>query len=85
MEATLELFLKNEKLSGELVADAWAMELEDAKISGNKISFRTTNANNDQKYLSKGTITGKKIAGTVSFTNGDGEEVSLEWSAKKTE
>jgi hypothetical protein len=84
MEATLELFLKNEKLSGELVADAWAMELEDTKISGNKISFRTTNANNDQKYLSKGTITGKKIAGTVAFTNGDGEEVSLEWSAKKS-
>ena len=84
MEATLELFLKEEKLTGELVADAWAMELEDAKISGNKISFRTTNASNDQKYLSKGTIKGKNIAGTVSFTNSDGEEVSLEWSAKKT-
>jgi hypothetical protein len=83
MEATLELFLKKEKLSGELIADDWAMELEDAKIAGNKISFQTTNPNNDQKYLSKGTINGKKIVGTVSFTNGDGEDVSLDWSAKK--
>lgn len=83
IEATLELFLKKEKLSGELIADAWAMELEDVKIAGNKISFRTTNSNNDQKYLSKGTINGKNIAGTVSFTNDNSEEVSLEWSAKK--
>lgn len=83
MEATLELFLKKEKLSGEFVADAWAMELEETKISGNKISFLTINPNNDQKYLSKGTIDGKKMAGTVSFTNDSGEEISLEWSAKK--
>ena len=83
LEASLELSVKKGKLIGELIADNWAMELEEAKISGNKISFKTTNANNDQKYSSEGKIKGNTIFGKVSFTNDSGDATELEWTAKR--
>ena len=83
LEASLELVVKKGKLLGEIISDNWAMELEEAKISGNKISFKTTNANSDQKYASIGTIKGNKISGTVSFTNDNGEPTELQWTAKR--
>ena len=83
IEASLELKLKDGKLVGELVADNWAMEIEKGKVTGNKLSFQTTNPNSGQEYLSSGTIKGKKITGKVTFTNDGGEEVEMAWSAKK--
>lgn len=83
LEATLELSLKNGKVIGELIADNWTMEIENGKIAGNKLSFQTTNPNSGQKYLSTGTIKGKKMRGKVAYTNDGGDEIELEWTAKK--
>lgn len=83
LEATLELSLKDGKVIGELIADNWAMEIEKGMIKGDQLSFQTTNPNSGQKYLSKGTIKGKSLTGKVTFTNDSGEDVELDWAARK--
>lgn len=81
--ATLDIVTSESKVSGELVADNWAVELENAKIKGNKLTFATTNPESGQTYQSTGTISGSTIKGTVKFTGADGQDRSLEWTAKR--
>lgn len=83
IQATLDITAKEGKIRGELVADNWAVELEDAKVAGNQLTFKTTNPDSGQSYQSTGAISGNTIKGTVKFTDADGQDRSLEWTAKR--
>ncbi len=81
--ATLTFSKQGGKLSGELIADNWAVELDETKVQGKTIQFAARNPNTGQEYALAGKITGKSMNGKVSFTNDSGEEISLSWKAKK--
>lgn len=83
LEATLDLVYDKTKLTGELIADNWTVAIEEAKIEGNTIQFKTTNPNNPTRYTATGIVKGNKMSGRLSFKNDAGDQVELAWSATK--
>jgi hypothetical protein len=85
-ESTLKLKQEGDKLSGVYVGGQSNTEtpIEDAKISGDTVSFKVTRERNGQKFTTKysgalkdDTITGK------SERERDGQTQSSEWVAKR--
>lgn len=85
-EATLKLKQEGDKLSGVYVGGQSNTEtpLEDAKIAGDKISFKVTRERNGQKMTTaySGTLKEDTITGTVERER-DGQKNSSEWVAKR--
>lgn len=85
-EATLKLKQEGDKLSGAYVGGQSNMEtpLEDAKIAGDKISFKVTRERNGQKSTTaySGTLKEDTITGTQERER-DGQKMSSEWVAKR--
>jgi hypothetical protein len=85
-EATLKLKQDGEKLSGVYVGGQSNTEtaIEDAKIAGDKISFKVTRERNGQKFTTaySGTLKDDTITGTQDRER-DGQKQSSEWVAKR--
>jgi hypothetical protein len=85
-EATLKLKQEGDKLSGVYVGGQSNTEtpIEDAKIDGDKISFKVTRDRNGQKFTTaySGTLKDDTITGTQDRER-DGQKQSSEWVAKR--
>jgi opacity protein-like surface antigen len=85
-EATVKLKQDGEKLSGVYVGGQSNNEtpLEDAKIAGDKVSFKVTRERNGQKSTTAyaGTLKEDTITGTQERER-DGQKNSSEWVAKR--
>lgn len=92
---TLKLKLEGDKLTGTLATkrtggngngpgNSDPIEIKDAKLDGNKVSFTVTRTFNDREMVSKysGTIDGDSIKGTQKRNGQNGEQES-EWTAKR--
>jgi hypothetical protein len=85
-EATLKLKQDGEKLSGVYVGGQSNTEtpIADAKIEGDKISFKVTRERDGQKFTTaySGTLKDDTITGTQERER-DGQKNSSEWVAKR--
>ena len=85
-EASVKLKQEGDKLSGVYVGGQSNNEtaLEDAKIAGDKISFKVTRERNGQKSTTaySGTLKEDTITGTQERER-DGQKMSSEWVAKR--
>jgi hypothetical protein len=85
-DSTAKLKQEGDKLSGMYVGGQSNDEtpIEDAKISGDKISFKVTRERNGQKFTTaySGTLKDDTITGT-SERERDGQKQSSEWVAKR--
>lgn len=85
-EATLKLKMDGDKLSGVYVGGQSNNEtpIEDAKLSGDEVSFKVTREFNGQKRTTKysGKIAGDTITGK-SERERDGQTQSTDWVAKR--
>lgn len=93
---TLKLKSEGDKVSGTLATkrtggngngpgNSDPIEIKDAKLDGNKISFTVTRTFNDREMVSKyvGTIDGDSIKGTQTRNGQNGEQES-EWNATRS-
>ncbi len=85
-EASVKLKQEGEKLSGAYVGGQSSTEtpIEDAKIAGDKVSFKVTRERNGQKSTTaySGTLKEDTITGTQERER-DGQKMSSEWVAKR--
>jgi hypothetical protein len=83
-EATLKLKQEGDKLSGVYVGQSSESPIEDAKVAGDKISFKVTRERNGQKFTTaySGTLKDDTITGTQDRER-DGQKQSSEWVAKR--
>lgn len=85
-EATLKLKQEGDKLSGAYVGGQSNNEspITDAKIEGDKLSFKVTRERDGQKFTTSysGTLKEDTITGTVERER-DGQKNSSEWVAKR--
>lgn len=85
-EATLKLKQEGDKLSGAYVGGQSNTEtpITDAKIEGDKLSFKVTRERDGQKFTTaySGTLKEDTITGTVERER-DGQKNSSEWVAKR--
>jgi len=83
-ESTLKLKQDGDKLSGAYVGQSGESPIEDAKIAGDKISFKVTRERNGQKFTTaySGTLKDDTITGTQDRER-DGQKQSSEWVAKR--
>jgi hypothetical protein len=85
-EATLKLKQEGDKLSGVYVGGQSNTEtpIADAKIDGDKISFKVTRERDGQKFTTaySGTLKDDTITGTQDRER-DGQKQSSEWVAKR--
>jgi hypothetical protein len=85
-EATLKLKQDGDKLSGVYVGGQSNTEtpIEDAKIAGDKISFKVTRERDGNKFTTaySGTLKDDTITGTQERER-DGQKQSSEWLAKR--
>jgi hypothetical protein len=84
-ETTLKLKQDGDKLSGKISGrNNTETDIEDAKISGDTISFTVTRENNGNKFVTKynGKISGDTIKGKSEFER-NGESRSRDWEAKR--
>ncbi len=85
-EASVKLKQEGDKLSGAYVGGQSATEapIEDAKVAGDKISFKVTRERNGQKSTTaySGTLKEDTITGTQERER-DGQKMSSEWVAKR--
>jgi hypothetical protein len=90
VKSTLKLKLEGDKLTGTLAApgpqggESRETAIEDAKLSGDEISFKVTRERNGNKFTQKynGKISGDTIKGKIEFER-NGEAQSREWQAKR--
>ncbi|HEY2415100.1 MAG TPA: hypothetical protein VGI40_22845 [Pirellulaceae bacterium] len=86
-EVTLKLKQDGDKLSGVYVGGQSNTEtpIEDAKVSGDKVSFKVTRERNGQKFTTaySGTLKDDTITGTQDRER-DGQKQSSEWVAKRS-
>lgn len=85
-EASVKLKQDGDKLTGAYVGGQSNTEtpLEDAKVAGDKISFKVTRERNGQKMTTaySGTLKEDTITGTQERER-DGQKMSSEWVAKR--
>jgi hypothetical protein len=85
-DSTLKLKQEGDKLSGVYIGGQSNTEtaIEDAKLSGDTISFKVTRDRDGQKRVTKysGKVAGDTITGK-SERERDGETQSSEWIAKR--
>lgn len=83
-ETTLKLKLDGEKLTGSVSGRNGDTAIDDAKITGEEITFAVTREFNGNKMTSKynGKLSGDTIKGKVE-TERDGEKRSRDWEAKR--
>jgi len=85
-DSTVKLKQEGDKLTGVYVGGQSNTEapIEDAKISGDKISFKVTRERNGQKFTTaySGTLKDDTITGTQDRER-DGQKQSSEWVAKR--
>jgi hypothetical protein len=83
-EATLKLKQDGDKLTGVYVGQSSESPIEDAKIAGDKISFKVTRERNGQKSTTaySGALKDDTITGTQERER-DGQKQSSEWVAKR--
>ena len=85
-DSTLKLKQEGDKLSGVYVGGQSNTEtpIEDAKISGDTVSFKVTRERNGQKFTTSysGTLKDDTITGK-SERERDGQKQSSEWVAKR--
>ena len=86
-EIKLKLKLEGEKLTGTVSARQGQEDtaIEDAKMSGEDISFKVTREFNGNKFTAKyaGKLSGDNIKGKIE-TERDGNTNSRDWEAKRT-
>ena len=85
-EVKLKLKLEGEKLTGTVSGRQGQEDtaIEDAKLSGEDISFKVTREFNGNKFTAKysGKLTGDSIKGKIE-TERDGNTNSRDWEAKR--
>jgi hypothetical protein len=83
-ETTLTLKLEGDKLTGKISGRGSDIDISDAKVSGDDISFNVTRERNGnsstQKYSGK--LSGDTITGKIEFER-NGESQSRDWEAKR--
>jgi hypothetical protein len=82
---TLKLKLDGDKLTGTLIGrQGRETAIEEAKLTGNEISFQVTRERDGNKTVAKykGKISGDAIKGTIE-SNFGGENRTRDWEAKK--
>lgn len=84
-DVTAKLKLDGDKLSGSISGRQNDSPIEDAKISGDEISFKVTREFNGNKIVQKfsGKISGDSIKGKIE-TERDGQTRSRDWEAKRS-
>jgi len=83
-EVKLKLKLEGEKLTGTISGRQDDTAIEDAKLSGEGISFKVTREYNGNKFTAKysGKLSGDSIKGKIE-TERDGNTNSRDWEAKR--
>src|ERR1051326_5654995 len=85
-DSTVKLKQEGDKLSGVYVGGQSNTEapIEDAKVAGDKVSFKVTRERNGQKFTTaySGTLKDDTITGT-SEREREGQKQSSEWVAKR--
>jgi hypothetical protein len=83
-ETTLKLKQDGDKLTGKISGRNSDTEIQDAKITGDEISFKVTRKFRDNEFTSKysGKISGDTIKGKMEFER-NGETRSRDWEAKR--
>ena len=85
-KVTLKLKLDGEKLTGTISGRQNDSPIEDAKISGDDISFKVVREFNGNKFTTKynGKISGDSIKGKVELpARAGGEATTRDWEAKR--
>jgi len=84
---TLKLKLDGDKLTGTVLGrGGQETAIEEAKLTGNEVSFQVTRERNGNKITSKykGTVSGDAIKGKIETPGRDGGEArTRDWEAKK--
>ena len=83
-EVTAKLKLDGDKLTGTISGRQNETAIEDAKLSGDAISFKVTREFNGNKMVQKfsGKIDGDSIKGKIESER-DGQPTSRDWNAKR--
>src|SRR5262245_6336971 len=83
-EATLKLKQDGDKLSGAYVGQSGESPISDAKIEGDKISFKVTRERDGNKFTTaySGTLKDDTITGKQERER-DGQKNSSDWVAKR--
>lgn len=84
-DVTLKLKQEGDKLSGTMSGRQGSeTAIEDAKVSGDEVSFRVVRTFNDRKMVQnfKGKVSGNEIKGTVEGER-NGEKTSRDWTARR--
>jgi hypothetical protein len=83
-ETTLKLKKEGDKLTGTISGRQNEIQIEEAKIKGDEISFQVTREFNANKVTTKytGKISGDTIKGTAETARGERTR-SQEWEAKR--
>jgi hypothetical protein len=83
-ETTLKLKMDGDKLTGKISGRNADVDIEDAKIKGDEVSFKVVREFNGNKMSQKftGKLSGDSIKGKVS-TERNGEARERDWEAKR--
>jgi len=86
IEQTLKLKQDGDKLTGTMVGrDGNETAIEDAKVSGDTVTFKVTREFNGNKFVINymGKVEGDTITGETKFSR-DGDTQTREWKAKRS-
>jgi len=83
-ETTMKLKLDGDKLTGTISGRGGDTAIEDAKLTGDEVSFKVTREFNGNKVTTKynGKLSGDSIKGKTE-TERDGQPRSRDWEAKR--
>lgn len=83
-KSSLTLKQEGTKITGAVKGRRGETAIQDGKIDGNKLSFKTVRENQDRTFTAnfKGTVDGNTIKGSFALTFGD-REFEREWVAKR--
>lgn len=81
---TVTLKLEGDKLTGTIAGRQQDSPIEDAKLTGDEISFKVVREFNGNKMVQqfKGKVSADKIVGKMEFDR-NGETTTRDWEAKK--
>lgn len=85
METTLSLKLDGDKLAGSIDNRLGKVDIRDAKLSGDQVSFTVERKIRRRKITVKyaGTLEGDTIKGTIETTGRDKQPVTVPWNAER--
>ncbi|HEY0945360.1 MAG TPA: hypothetical protein VGD81_08830 [Opitutaceae bacterium] len=85
MDTTLELKLQGDQLSGSIDNRLGKVDIRDAKLTGEQVSFTVERKIRRRKITVKynGTLEGDTIKGTIETTGRDKEPVTVPWNAER--